>query len=865
MLKTIKKFFVGNTNNKIIAKYRNIVTQINSYENNISLLNDSELRDKTIYFREKLANGASLDDILPEAFAVVREGSKRALNMRHFDVQMIGGLCLHNGNIAEMATGEGKTLVATLAAYLNALPGKGVHIVTVNDYLVQRDSEWMGNIFRFLGLTVGCITHSMHDHERKNAYACDITYGTNSEFGFDYLRDNMKFHKQDQSQRLFNYAIIDEVDSILIDEARTPLVISGPSDDNSDLYAKINKIIPLLSDKDYEIDEKSKTVTLTEEGSENIENLLSKHKLLQDTTSLYDINNMNLVHHINQALRAHKLFSLDVDYMIKNKQILIIDEFTGRALEGRRYSEGLHQALEAKENVPIKNENQTLASITYQNYFRLYPKISGMAGTAVTEEQEFADIYNLGVVEIPTNKPKVRIDGDDEIYRTTKEKYTAIMEQIEECYNKKQPVLVGTISIEKSEDLSKLLEQKNITHKVLNAKYHEQEAQIIAQAGMPGAVTIATNMAGRGTDIKLGGSSTELIDALSESLSEEERAIEINKINEEIENNKQKVIEAGGLFVIGTERHESRRIDNQLRGRSGRQGDPGESKFYLSLEDDLMRIFASERISSLLGKLGLKEGEAITHPMISRALEKAQHKVEVRNFDIRKNLLKFDDVANEQRRVIYDQRNEIMILEELNNMSTEMAAQINEDLVDTFIPEKSYVEQWDLKNLEVEILRIYGVQMKLLDIIEEKNYNRTDVLDELNNLFQKILAHKLDTYGQEMLSYAIRRVLLLTLDGLWKDHLHSLDHLRQGISLRSYAQKDPLLEYKKEAFELFFQLLDNIRINAIQSISHMTINLDNQDTEKDNDNTDNEQLKIGRNDPCHCDSGLKFKHCHGKL
>jgi preprotein translocase subunit SecA len=659
MLKSLGKLLFGSVNDRAIKSISKIVAQINALEATITPLSDEELKSQTVKLKHKLSEGFSLDDILPEAFATVREASRRVLNMRHFDVQLLGGIVLHRGMIAEMKTGEGKTLVATLAIYLNALTEKGAHLVTVNDYLVKRDSEWMGKIYNFLGLSVGCITHELSDEQRKEAYNCDITYGTNNEFGFDYLRDNMKHNIEHVVQRKFNFAIVDEVDSVLIDEARTPLVISGPAEDSSALYVTVNKLVQQLKSSDYEIDEKSRQITLTEEGMTNVEELLKKNKLIEEDGNFYDLHNMPLVHHVNQALRAHKLFTKDIDYMIANNQVLIVDEFTGRALEGRRYSEGLHQALEAKEGLRVQNENQTLASITFQNYFRLYPKLAGMAGTAMTESTEFFDIYNLEVVELPANKKPVRKDNDDLIYRTAKEKYEAIIEQISECHERKQPILVGTVSIEKSELISSMLKKKKIPHHVLNAKHHDKEAMIIAQAGRAGAVTIATNMAGRGTDIKLGGNPEYLLEDVKE-LNDAQKEKKFAELNAQVENEKEIVSEAGGLFVLGTERHESRRIDNQLRGRSGRQGDPGETRFYLSLEDDLMRIFASDKMSIILQKLGMEEGEAIFHPMISRALEKAQQKVEGRNYEIRKNLLKFDDVVNHQRLVIYEQRREIL-------------------------------------------------------------------------------------------------------------------------------------------------------------------------------------------------------------
>lgn len=906
MFKFFNRLFFGNKNNKIIKKLKIIIDKINAFEEQMISLTDQELSNKTLYFRDLLSKGKSLDDILPEAFAVVREASKRTIGLRHFDVQLLGGIILHKGCIAEMSTGEGKTLVETLPSYLNALEGKGVHIVTINDYLADRDAKWMGEIFRFLGLTVGCILHNLDDQQRRMAYLCDITYGTNNEFGFDYLRDNMKHSNDTLVQRPFNYAIIDEVDSILIDEARTPLIISGPTEDNSDLYVKINKIIPLLDSEDYDIDEKSRNVTLTDIGTNKIEQLLIKNKLLPQDANLYDIENVGVIHHINQALRAHKIFNINVDYMIKDNQILIIDEFTGRAMEGRRYSEGLHQALEAKENVPIRNENQTLASITFQNYFRLYPKIAGMTGTAMTEAEEFLDIYKLEVIEIPPNKLRKRIDHEDKIYRTNIEKYDAIIEEVEAKHKLGQPILVGTVSIEKSELISSILKKKKIKHHVLNAKYHEQEAHIIAQAGRLGAVTIATNMAGRGTDIMLGGNPEMLISKLPENLSDAEREKKINEIHNLVAKEKEEVLAAGGLLVIGTERHESRRIDNQLRGRSGRQGDPGASQFYLSLEDDLMRIFSSDRISGILERLGLKNGESIHHPMISRALERAQQKVEARNFEIRKNLLRFDDVANDQRKVVYEQRFEIMKMDSVDEVIQDMQIQINEELIENFAPQKSYYEQWDKESIENEIFRIYGIHFIIADqFAKEQDYTSMKLLDDINLAAAKLFNDKKEQYGSDIILKIGKQILLYSLDQAWKDHLLSLDHLRQGISLRAYGQKDPLVEYKREAFELFEQMLFRIRENVIQRISHITI-AHNEDGELEifhsigqknktfetridpamalsADKTSPQTIKnhvpselrdkndpstwgkVSRNELCPCESGKKYKHCHGNI
>ncbi|MEK6733565.1 MAG: preprotein translocase subunit SecA, partial [Pseudomonadota bacterium] len=820
MLKSLGKLLFGSVNDRAIKALSKIVAQVNAFEDSILAMSDSELRAQTAKLKHKLKEGFSLDNILPEAFATVREASKRVMNMRHFDVQIMGGIALHRGMIAEMRTGEGKTLVATLAIYLNALEEKGVHLVTVNDYLAKRDAEWMGEIYRFLGLSIGCIVHGLNDEERKAAYNCDITYGTNNEFGFDYLRDNMKHNKDHLVQRKFNFAIVDEVDSVLIDEARTPLIISGPTEDNSDLYHTINKLIPKLKAIDFEIDEKSRQITLTEEGMTNVEKHLKDFKLIEEEGNFYDLHNMPLVHHVNQALKAHKLFTKDVDYMVANSQILIVDEFTGRALEGRRYSEGLHQALEAKEGLKVQNENQTLASITFQNYFRLFPKLAGMAGTAMTEATEFYDIYKLEVLELPANKKVTRIDADDVIYRTTREKHDAIVEQIIECHNKKQPVLVGTVSIEKSEIISSILKKKKIPHHVLNAKHHDKEAMIIAQAGRAGAVTIATNMAGRGTDIKLGGNSESLIEKLPKNLTPEAKEEDIAKINEQVENEKDIVIKAGGLFVLGTERHESRRIDNQLRGRSGRQGDPGHTQFYLSLEDDLMRIFASDKMSYVLEKLGMKEGEAIFHPMISRALEKAQQKVEARNYEIRKNLLKYDDVVSEQRKIIYEQRKEVLesidLSEEIEAMYLETVANITAN----YIPARTYPEEWDIEGFKREVFRVFGLHVPAEEWSSYDKIDDEQILVYLTDKVKSLFAHKIETYSQEMFQMLASQCLLSTIDQLWKDHLYTLDHLRQSIVLRAYGQKDPLTEYKRESFHLFESMMDNIKDMFIKRLAY---------------------------------------------
>jgi preprotein translocase subunit SecA len=908
MLDIFTKIF-GTANDRIIKKLKSEVNLINRFEDQISSLTDEELKAKTFEFKERLSQGQDLDDIAHEAFAVVRETSKRVLGMRHFDVQLIGGLILHRGNITEMRTGEGKTLVATLPAYLNALSGKGVHVVTTNDYLAKRDSEWMGKIYKFLGLSVGSIVNGMDYKQRKQAYDSDITYATNNELGFDYLRDNMQFSFDAKSQREFSYAIVDEVDSILIDEARNPLIISGPVDDNSGLYVIIDKMVRSLDEKSIDKDEKTRTVNLTEEGINTIEALLKKTDLIKEGSGLYDFENMKYVHFITQALKAHHMFSRDVHYLIKDNKIMIIDEFSGRVSEGRRYSDGLHQALEAKEGVKIENENQTLASITFQNYFRLYKKLSGMTGTAMTEAAELKDIYNLEVISVPTHHAPQRRDNDDTIYGTKKEKNQAIVQLIKELNAKGQPILVGTVSIEKSEEISLLLEKEKIKHHVLNAKNHLREAYIIAQAGRFGAVTIATNMAGRGTDIQLGGNSEMLIDEIPSEISHEDRLKSIKLIKDQIAEEKQKVIQAGGLYVIGTERHESRRIDNQLRGRSGRQGDPGETKFFLSLEDDLMRIFASDRISGLLRKLGLKDGEAIYHPMISRSLEKAQQKVESNNYEIRKNLLKFDDVMNDQRKVIYDQRNDIISAKELSPTLKDLANQIISNLVVKFIPPESFRENWDLSALNIEIGRIFGIDCQVEEFAK-KDATENDILDDISNKLLSFIGDKEKYYGEYTFNEALKFVFLNSLDHVWKDHLHSLDHLRQGISLRAYGQKDPLNEYKREAFGLFDHMLDSFSEQVVSVSFRFQIDAKETDISELSRKRQNSQKtfetredpafskfnsegrsiettlkpkishipaemrdkdnpeswgKVARNDPCPCGSGKKYKHCHGLI
>ncbi|MDX1949630.1 MAG: preprotein translocase subunit SecA [Rickettsiales bacterium] len=923
MFSSLLKSIFGTSNERYLKSLSNIVEKINSFEVDLQILSDEQLANKTIYFKEKLADGQTLDDILPEAFAVVRETSKRVLGQRHYDVQLIGGIVLHQGKIAEMRTGEGKTLVATLATYLNALSGKGVHIVTVNDYLAKRDAEWMGKIYKFLQLSVGVIVHGQTDDEKREAYACDITYGTNNEYGFDYLRDNMKFSLEEMTQRPFNFAIVDEVDSILIDEARTPLIISGPVEDRSDLYQKINKYIPKLDEKDFEKDEKNHSIVLTEEGNNKLEILFREDGIIREASTLYDVENLSVVHHANQALKAHKLFTRDKDYLVKEGKILIIDEFTGRVLEGRRYSDGLHQAIEAKEGVKIQSENQTLASITFQNYFRLYPKLSGMTGTASTEAAEFQDIYNLEVIEIPTNKAVARIDDEDHIYRTEIEKFEAITKLIIECNQKNQPVLAGTASVEKSELLSKHLKKAGIKHYILNAKQHEKEAYVIAQAGRPGAVMVATNMAGRGTDIQLGGNADLLIEEkilqLKQSGITDAKIFEdaANKIKSEVERDKEIVKQAGGLCVIGTERHESRRIDNQLRGRSGRQGDNGYSKFFLSAEDDLIRIFgADKKMDWVLGKMGTP-GEPIEHPLITRMMEKAQARVEARNYEIRKNLLKFDDVMNEQRKVIYDQRINIMRSENVREKVTEIIDATLDKIVSTYIPKNSYKEQWQIDALKIDVNKIFGLNPNVSswldndEIDDEKIFNL--IFDELENFIKK----RDNEFSQASMYDLEKRIMLFSLDEVWKEHLHFLDMLRQGINLRSYAQKDPLNEYKQEAFEAFGLMIESFNEKFLTRLFHIHIQNDEEIAEefrrlqeqknqkihathidpnskfgfsgsqmnpsengqrqaqvtirthiKSEDRNPNDPStwgKVSRNEPCPCGSGQKYKNCHGKI
>jgi preprotein translocase subunit SecA len=864
MFNNLTSKFFGSSNDRQIKRYKPLVNKINELEDIFIKLSDQELKLKTIDFKEKLSNGETLDNILPEAFATVREAAKRTLSQRHFDVQLIGGLVLHEGKIAEMKTGEGKTLVSTLACYLNALEGKGVHVVTVNDYLAKRDSEWMGQIYNFLGMSVGCILSDKNDDERRIAYKADITYGTNNEFGFDYLRDNMKYSLDEMVQRPFNFAIIDEVDSILIDEARTPLVISGQSEDSSTLYKSIDKFIPLLKQDDFELDEKQRTCNLTDIGINTVEEALRSENMIEDG-SLFDIKNVSLLHHINQALRAHKLFQKNTHYMVKDDSVIIIDEFTGRAMEGRRFGEGQHQAIEAKEKITVQPENQTLASVTFQNYFRMYPKLSGMTGTALTEEGEFSEIYNLQVLAVPTNLKVARIDSNDEIYKTNFERDEAVILLIEDCQKNNQPVLVGTVSIEKSEILSKLLKEKNIKHEVLNAKFHEQEAQIIGYAGIPGAVTIATNMAGRGTDIQLGGNLE--IRQSNELKSSSPNEGKLNDLKNDIEKKKNIALQAGGLYVIGTERHESRRIDNQLRGRTGRQGDPGGSKFLLSLQDDLMRIFGSDRLENMLGKLGLEKGEAIVHPWINKAVEKAQGKVEAHNFEIRKQLLKFDDVMNDQRKVIFDQRKEIMRSDDISEMVVDMRYEVIEAVVFKSIPNDSYHDQWDGDGLSTDVKNYLGLDVPIKKWIKEDGIIEKEIISRLTELSNNFMAERAVKIGVDVFRQAEKTLMLQVLDQSWKDHLLMLDQMRQSIGLRAYAQKDPLNEYKREAFELFEDMLDKLRKTITSVLSNIEIRQENNDENQQiNKPLKIDNGKISRNSICPlCDSGKKYKHCCGKL
>ena len=904
----LERFF-GSSNERKLRPMRKRVQQINALEDGFKAKSDDELRAQTPALKARLAAGESLDDLLPEAFATVREAAKRTLGQRHFDVQLVGGIALHEGYISEMKTGEGKTLVATLPVYLNALAGEGVHVVTVNDYLARRDAEWMGQIYKFLGLTVGCIVHGLTDEQRHAAYACDVTYGTNNEFGFDYLRDNMKYTIATMVQRGHAYAIVDEVDSILVDEARTPLIISGPTEDQTEVYRTVDALIPKLVKGDYELDEKQRSVTLTESGNERMTELLREANLLE-TGDLYDIENINLVHHVNQALKAHTLFQRDRDYIVKDSKVIIIDEFTGRMMEGRRYSEGLHQALEAKEGAAIQPENVTLASITFQNYFRLYDKLAGMTGTATTEAAEFMDIYKLDVLEIPTNLPVNRSDYDDEVYRTVDEKNEAIIALIKDCHERGQPVLVGTTSIEKSELLSALLKKRQIKHNVLNARYHEHEAAIVAQAGVSGTVTIATNMAGRGTDIQLGGNADMRIrNELGGIVDAAELATRTAQIRAEIAADKERALAGGGLYVIGTERHESRRIDNQLRGRSGRQGDPGASKFFLSLQDDLMRIFGSERMDSILQRLGLEQGEAIAHPWVNKALEKAQQKVEARNFELRKNILKYDNVLNDQRRVIFEQRKEIMWADDVSDQIADMRQQIVDEFVARHIPERAYAEQWDAAGLETEVEKTFALTLPIAEWAKEEGIAEEEVHERTLKAVSARAAERAANVGPDIMRYVEKSILLQTLDHDWREHIVNLDHLRQYVGLRGYGQRDPLNEYKSEAFELFEGLLSKLRLDVVRQLMHLQINVEqppprlepqplqmqahhiNPLTGEDeampdaassdqgalrttmtrlsdvpiDPNDPNTWGKVQRNAACPCGSGRKFKHCHGAL
>jgi len=917
MLNIARKFF-GSANDRDIRRMRPMVDRINAMEPEFAGLDDDALAARTVEFRKRCENGESLDTLLPEAFAAVREAAKRTLGQRHYDVQLMGGMVLHKGNIAEMRTGEGKTLVSTLAAYLNALPGKGVHVVTVNDYLAQRDCEWMGRIFARLGMSTGVIVHGMDDQARRNAYACDITYGTNNELGFDYLRDNMKYalnemvqfggRPPEKAERYF--AIVDEVDSILVDEARTPLIISGQTEDRTDFYKTIDALIPRLTDEDFTLDEKARSCAFTEEGNERIEDLLRENGLLEEG-GLYDIENVSVVHHINQGLKAHKLFHRDKDYITRDNKVILIDEFTGRMMPGRRLSDGLHQAIEAKEGVDIQPENQTLASITFQNYFRLYEKLSGMTGTAATEADEFSDIYSLGVVEIPTNRPIRRIDEEDELYRTEAEKFNAILNAIGQAHTKEQPVLVGTVSIEKSERLSDFLKKKKIKHKVLNARYHEQEAGIIALAGEPGAVTIATNMAGRGTDIQLGGNVEHALrewaeaektagrEPTDEALTTRRKALEAD-----IADKKQKALEAGGLFVIGTERHESRRIDNQLRGRSGRQGDPGRSAFYLSVQDDLLRIFAPERLDGIMRTLGMKEGEAIQHPWMTKAVETSQKKVEQRNYDIRKNILKYDDVMNDQRKAIFEQRIDFMTTETVSDDIADMRATAVNELVTRHIPARAYADQWDVDGLNEAVTRYFALDPPIRDWVAEEGIADEEIRDRLIKTVDEAYAEKSAHIGPELKRRIEKQILLQTIDRNWREHLQNLDALRSAVGLRGYAQRDPLNEFKTEAFELFQHLLGELRFETTRMLFHLRLtpsapapappqppqnitarHINPQTGRNDmaddlarrtplatraaspdfNRNDPSTWGRVSRNAPCPCGSGKKYKHCCGRV
>ncbi len=904
MFATLARTLFGSANDRSLKSHQRRLPEINALEPPTRALDDAALAAKTVEFRGRIAEGATLDSLLPEAFAVVREASRRVLGMRHFDVQIIGGMVLHSGRIAEMRTGEGKTLVATLPIYLNALSGRGVHLVTVNDYLARRDAEEMGRLYGFLGLSTGVIVPNLSDGERHDAYHADITYGTNNEFGFDYLRDNMKYRLEDMVQRPFNYAIVDEVDSILIDEARTPLIISGPAEDSSDLYRQVDVVVKqLVTDPaTYDKDEKFRSVILTDAGSEQVEEMLVGAAIVTEG-ALYDVHNIAVVHHVQQSLRAHTLFARDVDYIVREDKVIIIDEFTGRMMEGRRYSDGLHQALEAKEHVEIQQENQTLASITFQNYFRLYPKLAGMTGTAMTEADEFAEIYKLDCVEIPTNVPVIRKDSDDEVYLNAREKFTAVTDLIEETNKSGQPILVGTTSIEKSEMLSDLLKAREVKHSVLNARFHEMEATIIAQAGAPGAITIATNMAGRGTDIKLGGNPDMRVrQELAAIEDEAERAAREAALRAQVGEWHEVVKGAGGLFVIGTERHESRRIDNQLRGRSGRQGDPGASRFFLSLEDDLMRIFGSERMTGMLQRLGLKPGEAIVHPWINRALEKAQKKVEARNFDTRKNLLKYDDVMNDQRKEVYAQRREFMAADDVTETITRMRHELIDGLVASRIPERSFAEQWQSAELAQDLNRLLALDLPVEEWAREDAVDAASVAERVQDAADAAMAAKAAAFGDGVMPYIEKQLLLTTLDAVWKEHLLLLDQLRQGIGLRAYAQKDPLNEYKSEAFKLFHVMLDEMRERVTAMLARVELGPAPEpepafepslfmangfepapggfapalargggggvmlaDVLEPSETHPAAYPETPRNAACPCGSGRKYKHCHGRV
>ncbi len=897
-LGTLAKKVFGTPNDRKIKATRPLVEKINALEPEFEKLSDEGLKDKTEELARRAMEGESLDDLLPEAFANCREGARRALGLRAFDVQLMAAAFLHQGNISEQKTGEGKTLTATLAAYLNALTGKGVHIVTVNEYLVKRDAEWMGKVFNTLGMTCGAVWSNMPEDEKRAAYGCDITYATNNELGFDYLRDNMKSNLEEMMQRDHHFAIVDEVDSILIDEARTPLVISGPAEDRSELYVTIDKLIPSLQDSHFEVDEKTRNVTFTDEGNEFLEDQLRARSLMEEHQSLYDPESTTIVHHVNQGLRAHKLFTKDKDYIVRGGEVMLIDEFTGRMMQGRRLSDGLHQAIEAKEGVEIKPENVTLASVTFQNYFRLYDKLAGMTGTAQTEAEEFMEIYGLGVVEVPTNVPVAREDKDDAVYRTVGEKYAAMIEQVKAANETGQPVLVGTTSIEKSEILSQALTAEGINHNVLNARQHEQEAQIIADAGKFGAVTIATNMAGRGTDIQLGGNvEMKVLEAISADPDADPGEVRA-RIEAEHAEEKQKVLDAGGLFVLASERHESRRIDNQLRGRSGRQGDPGRTSFFLSLEDDLMRIFGSERLEKVLVSLGLKEGEAIIHPWVNKSLERAQAKVEGRNFDIRKQLLKFDDVMNEQRKVIFGQRLDIMKSDDTGEIVTDMRHQVIDDLIETFMPPKSYADQWDTKGFYASVIEHLNMDLPIIEWCEEEGVDDDVIRERLIEASDKMMAEKTEKFGPDNMRLIEKQLLLQTIDTKWREHLLTLEHLRSVVGFRGYAQRDPLNEYKNESFQLFEIMLDSLRQDVTQKLAQAQP-MTEEERRAMLEEIAAQQAAIataqqaaaapaqdlpkgeaaegfvegdpvtwgnpGRNDKCPCGSGKKFKHCHGRL